>query len=418
MARRRLAGGARSAKRIGCALAIALCSLAIASLADDVRPDEVGRSLTLPEASDHWVWLNEPIFRHAKLYDGDSGRLLGIVDQLGSLTGRHPLVSRERGETYVMETFYSRGNRGTRRDFITIYDSRTLEITGEIEIPPRTADVGHGLNLGALLDGDRFLVVFNQEPSNTVSVVDLPGRRFVTEITTAGCAGVYPVGPRKFGMLCGDGTALAVELSEVGRKQKLTGSDEFFDVVEDPLTEKGARDGQKWLFASFEGYLHEIDFSGAKPAPAKPWSLFTTDQRIDQWRIGGIQHLALHRPSRRLFSVVHQGGSGTHKDAGSEIWAYDLAKRERIQVIDPPSLLGVFLRRMGGIDPDSTLGWLLETLVPSPGVHSVVVTRDADPLLFVRHRETGSAGVFDALDGKLLRYLEETGLGGALMVVP
>ena len=73
---------------------------------------------------------------------------------------------------------------------------------------------------------------------------------------------------------------------------------------------------------------------------------------------------------------------------------------------------------MGGIEPDSILGWMLETLVPSPGVHSVVVTPDDQPLLFVRHRETGTAGVFDALDGKFLRYLEETGLGGALMVVP
>jgi hypothetical protein len=172
------------------------------------------------------------------------------------------------------------------------------------------------------------------------------------------------------------------------------------------------------MFASFEGYLHEIDFSGERPRATKPWSLFTSDQRIDGWRVGGLQHLAFHRPSGRLFSVVHQGGGGTHKDAGSEIWVYDLKKRERIQVIEAPPLLGVFLRRMAGIAPDSTLGWLLEYLLPSPGVHSVVVTRDRNPLLFVRHRETGAAGVYDALSGELLRYLDETGLGGALMAVP
>ncbi len=402
---------------------MAVVAFALGAAAEDVPPDDVpaddvGRSLTLPEASGHWVWLNEPIFRHAKLFDGDSGALLGIIDQLGSLTGRHPLISRERGETYVMETFYSRGNRGKRRDFITIYDSKTLKITGEVEIPPRTSDVGHGLGLGALLDGDRFLVVFNQEPANSVSVVDIAARRFVSEIATAGCALVYPVGPRKFGMLCGDGTALLVELDETGNKKRLSESEPFFDVVKDPLTEKGVRDGDHWLFASFEGYLHEIDFSGQRPVAKKPWSLFTLDQRLESWRIGGLQHLALHRPTGRLFSVVHQGGSGTHKDAGTEIWVYDVEKRERVQVIESPPLLGIFMRRMAGIDPKSWTGWLLETLLPNRGVHSVVVTPDDKPLLFVRHRETGAAGVYDALTGKLLRYLEETGLGGGLMVVP
>src|SRR5690606_36815204 len=144
-----------------------------AAYADDVEADEVGRSLTLPEPSYHWVLLDEPLFRHAKLFDGDSGEVLGMVDTLGGLTGRTPLVSRQRGETYVMETFYSRGNRGERRDFITIYDSRTLAVIGEVEIPPRTADVGHGLALGAVLDDSRFFVVFNHEPVNSVSIVDL-----------------------------------------------------------------------------------------------------------------------------------------------------------------------------------------------------------------------------------------------------
>lgn len=401
-----------------CIVALLALAAPAAVAEEDVPADDVGRSLTLPAPSDHWVWLDEPIFRHAMLFDGDTGETLGTVDQLGSLTGRHPLISRERGETYVMETFYSRGNRGERRDFITIYDSRTLQVTGEVEIPPRTADVGHGLWLGAVLDGARFLVVFNQEPANSVSVVDLEARRFVGEITTAGCALVYPAGPRRFGMLCGNGSALLIELDDEGRLRRQAASDRFFDVVEDPLTEKGVRDGERWLFASFEGHLHAVDFSGDVPTAATPWSLFTDAQRADSWRIGGLQHLALHRSSGRLYSVVHQGGKGTHKDAGSEIWVYDLARRERVQVIEPPRLLGVFLRRMAGLDPDSWSAWLLETLIPSPGVHSVAVTPDAEPLLFVRHRETGAAGVYDARSGELLRYLEETGLGGGVMVVP
>jgi methylamine dehydrogenase heavy chain len=385
----------------------------------DVESDEVGLSLSLPRAADdHWVWLNEPIFRHAMLFDGDSGRVLGMVDAAGSLTGRHPLISRERGETYVLETFYARGNRGQRRDFVTIYDSRTLDVVGEVEIPARTADVGHGLNLGAVLDGGRFLVVFNHEPANSVSVIDLESRTFAAEITTAGCALIYPVGPRRFGMLCGNGTALTVELDEGGGKSQLVSSEPFFSSVDDPLTEKGVRDGNRWLFASFEGYLHEIDFSAERPTLAARWSLFSDSQRADSWRIGGQQHLALHRPSRRLFSTVHQGEKGTHKEAGSEIWVYDLKTRERVQVIEPPSLMAAFLIPQMGIEKDSFTASLMEMVIPSPGVDSVVTTRDDAPLLFVRHRETGAAGVYDALTGDFLRYLDETGLGGALMVVP
>jgi len=393
-------------------------ALATAAGGEEVEPDDVGRSLRLPQRTEHWVWLNEPLLKHAKLLDGDSGEVLGIVDALGSLTGRHPLPCRERDETYVLETFYSRGNRGHRRDFVTIYDSRSLEVIGEIEVPPRTADVGHGLALGAVLDGCRFLVINNQEPANSVTVVDLESRSVVDEITTAGCALVYPVGERRFGMLCGDGTALLVELDGDGHRRRLASSEPFFDVVADPLTEKGVRNGEQWMFASFEGYLHVVDFSGERPRLADRWSLFTDAQREQSWRIGGLQHLAYHAPSKRLYSVVHQGGKGTHKDAGNEIWVYDTERRQRIQVIEPPPLLAAFLRRMSGIEPDSWTAWVMEAVIPNQGVHSVVVTGDEQPLLFVRHRENGSAGVFDARDGTFLRYLEEIGLGGGLMVVP
>ena len=178
------------------------------------------------------------------------------------------------------------------------------------------------------------------------------------------------------------------------------------------------RDGARWLFASFEGYLHEIDFAGERPVLAARWSLFDEQQRADSWRIGGNQHLALHVPTRRLYSVVHQGGKGTHKEAGKQIWVYDVAKRSRVQVIEPPGLRAIFLRRMMEIDPDSWTAWLLTWVIPNPGVHSVVVTQDDHPLLFVRHNETGAVGVLDAMSGKTLRYLEETGLGGSLMKVP
>jgi hypothetical protein len=46
------------------------------------------------------------------------------------------------------------------------------------------------------------------------------------------------------------------------------------------------------------------------------------------------------------------------------------------------------------------------------------VTRDEAPLLFAGERESGAVGVYDAKSGAHLRDLEETGIGGGLLVVP
>ena len=124
---------------------------------------------------------------------------------------------------------------------------------GEIEIPPRSSSIGHGYAVAAVLDDQRFLVVFNQDPANSVSVVDLETRQFVDEIVIGGCALVYPTGGRRVRH------ALRQRHRDRGRARRdrapgaATRSDQFFDTVKDPLTEKGVRDGARWYFASFEG---------------------------------------------------------------------------------------------------------------------------------------------------------------------
>ena len=60
----------------------------------------------------------------------------------------------------------------------------------------------------------------------------------------------------------------------------------------------------------------------------------------------------------------------------------------------------------------------LSIVLPNFGVHSVAVTQDEEPLLFVRNNDVGAVGVIDALSGQHLRELEETGISGALLGVP
>jgi hypothetical protein len=220
-------------------------------------------------------------------------------------------------------------------------------------------------------------------------------------------------------MLCGDGTALALTLDDSGREAGRARSEKFFDATNDPLTEKGVRhtDGT-WLFASFEGLLHAVDFAAEPPAAAEPWSLFSDPERKEGWRIGGMQHLALHAASGRLYSAVHQGKAGSHKDAGPEVWVYDLAKRTRVQRIEMANLTAAFLRPQIGIEAGGFADRLLRALLPNPGADTLAVTHDEAPLLFAGERESGAVGVYDARTGEHLRDLEQTGIGGGLLVVP
>jgi methylamine dehydrogenase heavy chain len=408
----------------------AACLLASALLGGDaaaqLAAERVGEVAQLPdEMGTHWVWASDSVLRRSALFDADTGRMLGMVDGGEGVSPLHPHVSRARGEVYVVETVYSRGHRGERTDLVTIYDAATLAVMGEVVIPPRRADNGNGVALAALLDGDRFLVVLNQDPGTSVSVVDLEARVFVAELATPGCALVLPAGERRFGMLCGDGTAQSITLDESGREAGRARSAPFFDATSDPLTEKGVRAGPPgepggalWHFASFEGFLHTLDFGGEAPVAAERWSLFSDAERAEGWRIGGLQHLAFHAPSGRLYSVAHRGEPGSHKDAGPEVWVYDVAARARVQRIELANLTAAFLRPRIGVEAGSFPDRVLSALLPNPGADTLAVTRDAAPLLLAGERESGAVGVYDATTGEHLRDLEETGIGGGLLVVP
>jgi hypothetical protein len=114
---------------------------------------------------------------------------------------------------------------------------------------------------------------------------------------------------------------------------------------------------------------------------------------------------------------VHQGEAGSHKDAGPEVWVYDLTRRARVQRIEMANLMWAFVRPRFGIEAGGWLDWLIGALLPG-GVDTLAVTGDDAPLLLAGERESGAVGVYDALTGEHLRDLEETGIGGGLLVVP
>jgi len=409
-------------RRTGLAGAIWVIALAVAVLPGSGEPapfvpEAVGRTATLPPFGAHWVFVPDRLLGHSALFDGDRGEMLGAVSSPSTLTPKLPLVSRARGEIYSVDLDYDRGLRGHRIDYVTVHDARTLDVTGEVVLPHPVSMSNTSLHHASLLDGDRFLVVFSQFPVTVATVVDLERREVVADVHIAGCAGVYAAGPRRFATLCGDGTAALALLDGAGRLRELVRSEPFFDVVADPVAMAGARNGTRWVFASFAGQLHAVDFGGDVPQPSPPWPLASESERGDGWRPGGLQPLAVHARSNRLYVLMHRGGAGSHKDPGPEIWTFDLAAHEREGTIAVPNLAAAFLGPTLGIAEGSIVQTLLRWLVPNQGAQSIAVTRDEAPLLFARHGGLGAVAVIDARTGEHLRTLTEAGLSGPTLGV-
>jgi methylamine dehydrogenase heavy chain len=371
--------------------------------------------------SPHWLVIGDIVQRRSALVDVDDGRLLGILDSGWGLPQTlHP----SRGqEIYVTETHYSRGSRGERTDVLTVYDPHTLAPTGEIVIPSKRALSATPVAHAALSDDDRFAAIFNLTPATSLSIVDLERRRFVGEIATPGCSLVYPVGARRFALICMDGSLMVVTLDDEGREAAKLRTPTFFDPEEDPITEKAARWRDRWLFVSFEGRIHPVNFAGDQVVFEEPWSLTPDRQSEEGWRIGGAQHLAAHEATGRLYALMHQGGPHTHKTAGTEVWVYDLATRERIQRIDLESPGLTFLGTP--IDGGPRWGWLVDWLanwmvdaVPELAIDGIAVTQDDAPLLVTTGLFSGGVAAYDALTGKFLRRVYSGNLTNVALQAP
>jgi methylamine dehydrogenase heavy chain len=394
------------------ALAITTVALTRVAQAD---PLEVASVASLPPVGDHWVWIPDRLLQHSLLFDGDTGTVLGMIDSAASLTPKPPVLAG--GHFYSSDIAYSRGLRGDRIDFVSIYDARSLAYVDEIPLPTMQGQSNASLAYVERI-GDRFLGIFNQFPNVSVSIVDLEERRFVEEVAIAGCAGIYPVDAQHFATLCGNGSAALVRLDAEGHKTALSSSEPFFDAVEDPAFMSAGRDGSGWTFVTFAGYARNVDFDGGRAALGEKWSLTTDAERAKGWRPGGLQHVAVHAARDTLYVVMHRGKPGSHKQAGTEIWVFDLNEKQRIGRFDVPNLTAAFLVDMMRLDAESLLAGLLHWVVPSEGAHSIAVSRDDDPVLFVRSAQMGAVAVLDATTGETQRFLTEAGLAGPTLRVP
>jgi methylamine dehydrogenase heavy chain len=356
---------------------------------DSERGPQVA-TLAVP-ASKHWVWVNDFVFPHmsdgmAYLIDGDSGRYLGTLS-----TGygfAHVVLSRDGKLIYSPETYFARGTRGKRTDVVTLYDTGTLNVVGEIAIPPKRSSNLPMIANQVLTDDDRFLLIYNFNPAQGVTVVDTKLRKFVREVETPGCALVYPTGPRSFFSVCGDGSLSLVELEDSGAThQKRT--QPLFDMARDPVTEKAVRIGRIWYFVSFSGRIYPLEVDPQKAAMGPTWWLASDAERKAGWRPGGIQQLAVNSQKSLLYAIMHRGGVETHKDPGKDVWVFDVSARQRVQQFA--------LKKLAS---------------------SIQLSNDAQPLLYSIFIDGTDLDVYEAASGKFLRSVNHVGTTPTVMVTP
>ena len=272
--------------------------------------DPLGKVASLPAPSPHWMWVNDVVFPHmadgqALLIDGDQGRFLGMLSTGFAATRLVPSLDGK--VIFSPETYFSRGTRGERTDVVTLYDPQTLLPLGEIPIPAKRSSNLPMMANSQLTDDGRFLLIYNFNPGQSVTVVDTQTRKFVAEIETPGCALVYPTGPRSFFDICADGTLLEVQLDDSGHAARQQRTPAMFDVATDPVTEKGVRLGNTWIFVSFGGtfYLGRDHREGPGPRHA-----LVAAQRGGPWQQLAPGRAAAARSPRRSQSPLLDHASG------------------------------------------------------------------------------------------------------------
>jgi methylamine dehydrogenase heavy chain len=335
----------------------------------------------LPPKTPHWVYVFDEAFENeidarVQLFDGDTYRRLGQID-----AGFIPSVniSPDGSTTVVATTYFARGSRGTRTDVVEFTDNRTLAVTHEIVLPTKRAQTIPTLFNVAYSSDMHFLYTAYVTPAASFGVLDPVRNTVLSEIDTAGCVLTIPSGPNHVSSLCESGRLLTVTLDAQGHESARAMSEPFFDPDKDPVFVQGIRTAHGYAFLSFLGDVHEVDFSGAQPQFAPVWSLVSAAER-GHWRPGAEQVGALHCELNRLYVPMHEGGEGSHKTGGTEIWVFDSAQHK-------------LLAR-----------WPVHPLGLSR-VLAVQVSQDPAPILFAA-TEDASIGVIDALTGRV-RHIEK-----------
>lgn len=299
------------------------------------------------------------------------------------------LLSRKNNEIYTSETFYSRLTRGERTDAITIWDTATLQPKGEIILPggKRQQSVTY-TGLFQFTNDENWALVANFTPAQSVTVVDLKGRKVLADIDLPGCTHIYPTGQRGFSSQCADGSMISITLDENGAVASSKTIEHALDIDNQPLFGMPAMVGRTAWFVSYYGELRGFDLSGPAARPIGTASVGTAPGADPEWRPGGWQVIASDAQGLLYVLMSPNGREGSHKDGGTQAWVIDPATNKQLRRID-----------LGGV------------------ATAIAVTREETPQVVVA-RPDGGIAVFDAASGAPVRDLGASTTFNPLVIVP
>jgi methylamine dehydrogenase heavy chain len=379
-------------KQAGLAACLVVLSISRPALAgtpqfpNPLPPDTGPKTTQLPEKyPSGWAFLNFPYNRiELRNVGADSREVKGELEGHDSTD---LLMATGRPEIYVLNTVWSRGARGVRTDFISIYDTKTLSVIGEIVLPAPRALLSPMGGTFVFTDHERLGLVFNFRPATSVTVMDLIKRKVLGEVEIPGCSLVYPTGERGFSTLCGSGTLLSIRLGADGKALGRRESKKFNDLDNDPLFTESTSIGGIQYFPTMLGRIQPIDMSSDEPNILPAWSLLNAEDAANHWRPSGWQTITTDEHNTLYVLMQPDAHEGTHKDPGTEIWSFDATTQKR-------------LRRLRLVRPGAT----------------IALTHGSEALLLVQADDR--VDVYDPASGALIRSLGIVGLTNHMMIQP
>lgn len=369
------------------ALASAFAPLsAVAQGPDPVPEAEEAKVLTLDPPKTEWGYIHAGWnAQGTSIFDGKTGKMRGMVETSKS----SDMAIDPAGKFYyVSETIWSKGDRGTRQDMVSVYDSTELKLRTEIPIPGRII-VGGSKNNFIVSDDGTTAFVYDLDPASSVNVVDLAKRKFVRNIELPGCASLIPNPGVGFSALCADGSMATVATG--GKKASVTRTAPFFSANGDPIFENFVYDraSRQVTMISYTGLIYQAKI-GVTPTISEPWSIQqaggmrpgATSPLDINWLPGGFQPMALNRKTGHLYVLMHMGEYWSQKAPGTEIWDVDLAAKKVVKrfTLEDPAIM-------------------------------IEVTQGTAPILFVNSREGGTTQVIDATTWEKKHTIKDTGGG-------
>jgi methylamine dehydrogenase heavy chain len=338
----------------------------------------------MPPATPRWFYVMGaigPPAQAARIIDGDSGKMKGLIE---APPQANVALDPKGRYYYVAETIWTKGNRGTRQDEVSIYDVEHLKLVAEIKIPDRLLGGNNQTNFVISTNG-QLAFVYTLLPSS-IQVVDLEKRALQQTVKIGDCAALFPSGPGGVSALCANGSMATVSFS--GTTASVSNSDPFFSATEDPVFDTVGVDRVKGVatFLSRSGKVYTATF-GPTPKFSEPWSIHRAAGMQEpmpppnvSWLPGGGQPFATNRINGRIYILMHIGEQFSHDEAGDEIWVLD---GENHKLIGRHSVPGKF--------------------------NNIQVSQEANPLVYV----TGRDNKIFILDGETFETKHSLDRGGS-----